>query len=328
MKHVKIPDSADCSIPFYLSVEEWVARNLPDDEYFFAWQVPPSVICGRHQDIPCEVSLSDANALGVRVWRRKSGGGAVYADWNNVMFSYIVHSSGVQTSFNSYTSKICAMLASLGIQAQPTGRNDIAVGGRKVAGNAFYGIPGRSIVHGTMLYDADFATMGRVLTPSRAKIESKGVKSVPSRVTTLRAEGLEMSCADFISYTLNFLGDGGVVSLTPDNLMEVREIMKSYTDHEFLNFDSKTTKRNIAEYIDGVGMLTFSYTIDSEGRIRCPSLNGDFFPLADVKAKITDRIDGIHPSDLSKAIEMINVPSVISGLSNNQLKKFLTQDIS
>ena len=327
MKYVNIPDTADCSVPFYLSVEEWVARHLPPDEYFFAWQVPPSVICGRHQDIPLEVDLSQAESLGVKVWRRKSGGGAVYADWNNVMFSYITPSAGVQTSFGSYTSKICAMLASLGLDAVPPGRNDIAINGHKVAGNAFYGMPGRSIVHGTMLYDADFATMSRVLTPSRAKVESKGVKSVPSRITTLRSEGLGMSCPDFIGHALKFLGDGGEVHLSHDDLTEVREIMMSYLNPRFLSPAPTAPKITTSEYIEGVGMVTFSCRISADGLIHRATLTGDFFPLADIDAKIVRHIEGIHPSDLPGVVEALDIPSVISGLTNEKLLNILTRNI-
>ncbi len=329
MKYIHIPDTSDQSVPFYLSVEEWVAYNLPDDEYFFAWQIPPTVICGRHQEIGLEVDLDEAECLGVQVWRRKSGGGAVFADWNNVMFSHITPSSGVQTSFDGYTSKICAMLKSLGIDARPSGRNDITVGGKKVAGNAFYGVPGHSIVHGTMLYDTDFGIMGRVLTPSRAKVESKGVKSVPSRLTTLRNERLSISCIDFISKALEFLGDGGVVELTAKDLGEIREIMRTYTDPAFLKKDVVKATVSSSAYVDGTGLVKANLKVGADGHIKQAEICGDFFPLTDVKSSITDKLTGISFSReaIKEAIDKTDVPSAISNLSNEQLLKILTQNI-
>lgn len=326
MKLINIPSEfvVPC-VPFFLSVEEWAARYLPPDEYFFAWQVPRSVICGRHQEIPLEVDLDAATALGIQVWRRKSGGGAVYADGNNIMFSYITPSTGVQTSFDSYTSKVCAMLASMGIDAAPTGRNDIAINGKKVAGNAFYAVGGRSIVHGTMLYDVDFATMGRVLTPSRAKVESKGVKSVPSRVTTLRGEGMKISCNEFIARSLAFLGDNGVITLSGADVARVREIMASYLTPEWLRIHSEKRSADVSRYIEGVGLVEFSRTVDARGIITDAKLRGDFFPLADIESAITNRLIGIPCTSnaIGAVLDSVNIPAVIAGLSRRNLEEIL-----
>ena len=74
----------------------------------------------------------------------------------------------------------------LGIQAELSGRNDLLAQGRKFSGNSFYNHGGRSFHNGTLLIDADMTKMGRYLSPSPAKIASKGVASVASRVVNLR----------------------------------------------------------------------------------------------------------------------------------------------
>ena len=137
MKHLALPPMAMRRLPFYLAMEEWAALTLPPDDYFFAWRVAPTVICGRHQDIEREVDLAYCSREGIDVVRRKSGGGAVYADMDNFMFSYITPGDEMSSVFSRYTSMIASMLASLGIEAKPTGRNDIFIGTSKVAGNAF-----------------------------------------------------------------------------------------------------------------------------------------------------------------------------------------------
>ncbi len=286
MKRINLPKVECADIGFYLALEEWVAKNLPEGKYFFAWQVAPSIICGRHQDIGLEVNLEVARKRGVQVWRRKSGGGAVLADMNNVMFSYISPSTAVETGFNTYTSLICDMLAGLGIEAHPTGRNDIAVGDRKIAGNAFLKLNNCSIVHGTMLVDTDFKLMAELLTPSRAKRESKGVTSVSSRVTTLRALGLTMSCSEFIDYALNTLcpnsQDG--INLTDEEINEVMTIRQTYIDPDFQRIaPAIAVKFTRSGYIDGVGQVTFEYTTDQSGCLNEVTLRGDFFPIKDVK---------------------------------------------
>ena len=103
------------------------------------------------------------------------------------MMSYIAPRIDVLGTFADYTARVCAALGSLCLDAAVSGRNDITVGGKKVSGTAFYHLPGRSIVHGTMLYDTNFENMMNAITPSRAKLESNMVKSVESRITTLKS---------------------------------------------------------------------------------------------------------------------------------------------
>ncbi|MDO4319278.1 MAG: lipoate protein ligase C-terminal domain-containing protein [Bacteroidales bacterium] len=296
MKAIIIPAAHCRQLPFYLAAEEWAARCLSaDDDYFFAWQVSPTVICGRHQDMPLEVDMGYAAAHGIEVWRRKSGGGCVYADNNNVMFSYITanEAEGVSGTFGRYTSMICDMLAGLGIKAGPTGRNDVAVDGRKVAGNAYYRTAGRSIVHGTMLYDADMETMSHVLTPSRAKLESKGVKSVPSRITTLHAQGLALSCDEFVRYAVSALCDNVPVVMTADDVTQTERIMQSYLTPEFLHrTPAGRTDAENRQRIDGAGEICVGLTLDSDGRIDRMRLTGDFFATGDIESGIIRALKG------------------------------------
>ena len=212
MKHVIIPDAPGCvrRLPFYLAAEEWVARNLPRGEYFFTWVVDPTVIFGRNQQMEAEVNVEFCRRNGIEIYRRKSGGGCVYADRNNIMFSHVTTCSSVASTFTDFTATVADMLRRLGIeQAHTTGRNDIMIGDRKVSGYAFYHInlvnmlahqtESRAIVHGTMLYDADIATMEQAITPSRVKLEAKGVSSVRdfflrvNKASTRKAEGADMA---------------------------------------------------------------------------------------------------------------------------------------
>ena len=78
----------------------------------------------------------------------------------------------------------------MGIEAKATGRNDVLIDGRKVSGNAFYHIPGKSIVHGTMLYDTQMEHMVGSITPSDTKLVSKGVRSVRQHIALLKDSSL------------------------------------------------------------------------------------------------------------------------------------------
>ena len=184
MKYLSLPDNATRILPFYLAMEEYAARIIGEEDIFFMWQVEPTVIFGRNQLLGSEVNVEYCREHGIAFYRRRSGGGCVYADMDNIMFSYITRSDEVQTTFSAYTNAVAEMLRGLGLNATASERNDVLIDGRKVSGNAFYHIPGRSIVHGTMLFDTNMEHMLHAITPSREKLTSKGVQSVRSHITT------------------------------------------------------------------------------------------------------------------------------------------------
>ena len=205
MRYISLPDNRTRRLSFYLAMEEYVARNMNNDEdCFFMWQVEPSVIFGRNQLIENEVNIDYCRKNNILTYRRKSGGGCVYADMNNIMFSYITRSDNVTTTFDRYVRMVSDMLCSLGVAAEPSGRNDILIEGRKVSGNAFYHISGHSIVHGTMLYDTNMENMVAAITPSDEKLISKGVKSLRQHITLLK-DYITLDIEEFKNYARNSL---------------------------------------------------------------------------------------------------------------------------
>ena len=179
-------DFSDCEhdLTFYLDMEEQVATDVKED-CFFLWRVAPTVIYGRNQNVEAEVNLDYCKQVGIKVVQRKSGGGCVYADWGNIMISYITPETDVNQVFAHYLDMVGEALKELGYNAVKTEHNDILIDGRKVSGNAFYKLPHSSIVHGTMLYNVDMQEMKQAITPSKEKLESHGVKSVRQRVVNL-----------------------------------------------------------------------------------------------------------------------------------------------
>ena len=118
MVYIALSDEKIRRLSFYLAMEEYVARRLnTDDDCFFMWQVRPTVIFGRNQLIEAEVNLDFCRQKGIETYRRKSGGGCVYADMSNVMFSYITRDEEVNFTFNRYINMVTLMLCKLGVEA-------------------------------------------------------------------------------------------------------------------------------------------------------------------------------------------------------------------
>lgn len=329
MTEVQLPDSAQHRLPYYLALEEWVADNLPDDDYIFSWRVAPTVICGRNQDMPLEVNLAYCRDNGIDVVRRRSGGGCVYADMNNFMFSYITPGTDVDKNFARYAETTAAMLRSLGFDACVSGRNDILIGGSKIAGNAFYLHNGHSIAHGTMLFDVDSERMANAITPSRAKLQSKAVQSAPRRVTCLRSLGIDISVEEFGRYAIDFFSGGHAVRLTPAQAKEINAIEKKYYEPSFLygrmrGKDSENLIRRFCR-IEGAGEFYAEIELTREGTIENILLGGDFFFRGDVAERIEAPLRGIAytPAALAEALKKIETGAVIRGLKPEAMLEIL-----
>lgn len=105
MEHIILPEEGDRRLVFYLAMEEFVARNVGEDA-FFLWRVAPTVIIGRNQSLEDEVDTGYCAENGVQVYRRKSGGGCVYADKGNLMISAVTGIHGTADAFGSYLSHL------------------------------------------------------------------------------------------------------------------------------------------------------------------------------------------------------------------------------
>ena len=186
MKYIMLPEEKERRLTFYLAMEEYVARRLDETDAFFLWQVAPTVIFGRNQVVENEVNLDYCREHDIQVYRRKSGGGCVYADRDNLMLSFVTKEENVGFAFNRFLGMLLLVLRRMGIEAVGTRHNDVLIDGRKVCGTACYHVAGRSIVHSTMLYDTDLEHMTRAITPTREKLAKRGVESVRQRITLLK----------------------------------------------------------------------------------------------------------------------------------------------
>ena len=207
-------------------MEEYVARHLDVPDAFFMWQVEPSVIFGRNQVLENEVNVAYCQEHDIKIYRRKSGGGCVYADMDNVMLSYVSDGEQVGFTFHVFVQMILRVLREMGIEASGTSHNDIMIGDRKVCGTAFYLLPGRSIVHSTLLYDTNMEHMLNAITPSTEKLQKRGIQSVRQRITLLK-DHTSLSLEEVKTLIRETLCKGERM-LTPAEVAEIEELEQDY----------------------------------------------------------------------------------------------------
>lgn len=322
MKYIALPDENSVRrLSFYLAMEEYVARNVDERDCFFMWQVRPSVIFGRNQLIENEVNLDFCRRRGIMTYRRKSGGGCVYADMKNIMFSYVTDEDNVGFTFNRYINMVALVLTKLGVDARTTGRNDILIGDRKVSGNAFYRLPGRSIVHGTMLYDTDMENMVGSITPTGEKLLSKGVESVRQRIAILK-DYVTIGIEEFKDFVRQNLCDG-VRTLTLDDVQAIETLEREYLSPEFVYGNNPRYTVMHRRRIEGVGDMEARVELKN-GIVKDLNLVGDYFLTGDLDGQIVARLRGV-PLKREALMEALpeRVEDVIMNLSRDSLVSLL-----
>ena len=280
-----------------LALEEYVLRHrYPGEECLLFYINEPAIIIGRNQNTIEEIETRLVQERGIHVVRRISGGGAVYHDLGNLNFSFLApYERGRFNRYEHFTRPVIEALRGLGVPAELSGRNDILADGRKISGNAQFVSGDRMFSHGTLLLDSDLDLIPTVLTPRPGKIESKGHKSVRSRVANI-SEFLAAPLA--IEEFRGVLLDGIFGSRNDLPLLELDE-----ADHEAVrtlarekygswdwNFGHSPPSNVQRSRRFPVGEIDARIDVQ-EGRVAAIRFFGDYFGQADV-AELEQRLVG------------------------------------
>jgi len=313
-----------------LALEEYALRNFKGGQDFLLFYInEPSIIIGRNQNTLEEINHEYVEKNKIHVVRRMSGGGAVYQDLGNLNFSFLTdYDMKSLNNFKKFTSPVIKVLGTMGVVAELSGRNDILSDGRKISGNAQYSTAKRMFSHGTLLFDTDLGEVVNALNVKMSKIESKGHKSVRSRVANI-SEFLKepMSTEYFRAKLLNGLyeerDDFEVYHLTKEEWGGVYRLR----DEKYGNWDwnvGRSPKFNIQrERRFPIGTIDVRLFVE-KGIIKEITIFGDFLGKEPVKY-IEDRLIGIRydKPDMEAALANTEVGEYFGNITKEEFLDLL-----
>ena len=309
-----------------LAIEEYALKHLNIDETYLLFYINrPSIIIGRNQNTIEEINSDYVDEKGITVVRRLSGGGAVYHDLGNLNFSFITRDDGDSFhNFKKFTQPVVETLEKLGIHAELSGRNDILAEGKKISGNAMFSTKGRMFSHGTLLFQSEMDHIVSALKVKKDKIESKGIKSIRSRVGNI-ADFLKepMSVEEFRSFLLqNIFKDTGKVTeyvLTETDWEKIHEISEDRFQNWEWNY-GKSPKFNLQNsHRFPVGSVDIRLEVN-RGIIENCKIYGDFFgvgEVADIEGKLTGT--RYEKEAISRVLDEIDVRHYFGNVTKEEI---------
>ncbi|MBS4188794.1 lipoate--protein ligase [Bacillus sp. FJAT-49705] len=296
-----------------LAIEEYALKNLDINETYLLFYInEPSIIIGKNQNTIEEINTEYVEGNGIHVVRRLSGGGAVYHDLGNLNFSFITKDDGESFhNFRKFTEPVVHALQKLGVNAELSGRNDLTAEGRKISGNAQFSTKGRMFSHGTLLFDSEIDSVVSALRVKKDKIESKGIKSIRSRVANI-SEFLKdkITIEEFRSLILKNIFGGEDIQeykLTEEDWENIHQLSKERYQNWEWNY-GKSPKFNLQHsHRFPVGQIDVRLDVE-KGNIENCKIFGDFFGVLDV-GDIENRLTGLRydKSEIEKSLADIDI---------------------
>jgi lipoate---protein ligase len=167
---------------FNIAAEEYLLKSAKTD-CFMLWKNETCIVVGKHQNTLSEINHRFVRENNIPVIRRISGGGTVFHDAGNLNFTFISEGEREKlVNFRKFIDPLVAVLNSLGVPAQFSGKSDIRVNGLKISGNAEHVFKNRVLHHGTLLFSSELSQLEQALKVPDKTYHDKGVKSVRTSV--------------------------------------------------------------------------------------------------------------------------------------------------
>ncbi len=310
---------------FNIALEEYCLMNVdPGEDYFLLWQNQPAIIIGKNQNTLEEINRKFVEERDIKVVRRISGGGAVYHDLGNLNFTFISKvDKNRPTDFSKFAKPVIKTLKELGVDAMLLGRNDIIANDRKISGNAQRLYRNRYLQHGTLLFDVNLDDLVESLNVSTDKIQSKGIKSIRSRVGNIRDMlKRDMAISEFreqVQRQLSGNYSSDEILLGEEEIRQIRESAKNkFSSWEWTYGQSPAFNYRYDKRFPGgkVGVLIQV----KDGLIKECKFYGDFLSLLDTEDFAAGLLGLRYKRDvLAEALDRIDLAPYFGDIKSGDL---------
>jgi lipoate-protein ligase A len=255
----------------------------------------PSVIVGKYQDMEAALRIDRCKARGIEYNRRSTGGGTVIMGPEIVALGLGINvdypglKKGVGGVFESLSRVLIRALDRVGIRAYFQPKNDLEVGGRKIAGLSAASEANTCLLfHTSLLVDFDVALMTDIMNTPVIKLADKGYNCFSQRMTTVRDElGRDLPVEEMIQAIQRAFEAEFDIVFKEDSPNEWEQqtvrrfIEERYTQDEWIFSHKHPRARMGVGQLKTRGGLLEIYLSLSGGSIEHVLITGDFFSTSE-----------------------------------------------
>ncbi|NCO61151.1 MAG: hypothetical protein COZ70_06830 [Deltaproteobacteria bacterium CG_4_8_14_3_um_filter_51_11] len=313
----------------------WAVVNQSSPPILHLYNFVPSAIVGKYQDIEAALRLDRCRARGIEYNRRSTGGGTVIMGPTVVALGLGINvdypglKKGIGGVFESLASVLISSMETLGVNAGFRPKNDIEVGGRKLAGLSAASEEGRALLfHTSLLVDFDVDLMTDIMNAPVIKLQDKGYNCFSQRMTTINElAGRAVPMSEVMDAIQASFENEFKISFRPDRPnekeLEALEgfIKNRYTKTEWIFSNRHPRTRMGVGQLKTPGGLLEVYLSLSGSSIENLMITGDFFSTTEYINLLENTLKwtSAHKESIIANLEAVWKEGAIHGVSMDAL---------
>ena len=308
----------------------------------------PSVIVGKYQDIEAALKLEKCRENGIEYNRRSTGGGTVIMGPEIVALGLGINvdypglGAGVGGIFETLARVLGRAMSEIGIASHFQPKNDLEVGGKKIAGLSAASETEKSLLfHTSLLVDFDIPLMTDIMNTPLIKLKDKGYNCFSQRMTTVRQElGRRVPVIDVMdTIETSFEKEFKIRFQREEPDAWEQEMIRHYVDERYTQQDWIFSHKHPRSRM-GVGRLKTKgglleiYLSLSGASIESVVITGDFFSTSEDiyqlesalkwttarPEKIAQHISEVWHDDMIYGVDVPTLTQAIMNAKENQVR--------